>query len=215
MKTTIQKYVVPALLLVGSIGVEAGHHQQQQQQQHQYGQRHHNTVSTEAGKIDFRFVDKMQDARVFHKIAKFLDKEQAVELEDGSVWTVSKYEYVKGWKEEHLVLSQNQALFSTHRYALINTDLRLAIPVTLIREPTAGENKALSIKKVDKNNHVITLSDNKEWVVHNSDRSAFDKIAKNDRVIIGANTSEVDDMIPYILIDTANKAAIFFRARTK
>lgn len=174
---------------------------------------HEEVVSTEAGKIDFRFMNNIKNAQVFHRIAHICPESHTVELEDGSRWNVPKIDAVKGWEKSHrLVLTQNQATFSTHRYALVNPELKLAVPVSLAREPTPKDKDLFYIKAVDRVNDIVVLNDNRHWIVNAADRGVFNKIMENDRAILGVNTREIDKKSPYIIIDTADKGNVFVRA---
>lgn len=203
MKNKLISYLF-ILLMVSTpiVGVCANHQTQREE-----------VVQTEAGKIDFSFLHNIKNPSVFHRIVRVHSELSAVELEDGSMWTVAKMDAIKGWEISHrLVLTQNQATFSTHRYALVNPDLRLAVPVSLSREPTPKEKDLFFIKAVDRVNDILVLNDNRKWIVHSSDRNVFTKMTENDRAILGVNTREIDKKSPYIIIDTNDKGTAFVRA---
>jgi hypothetical protein len=192
-----------SLLIVAPVGALHANHSDYREE----------IVTTEAGKIDFRFLGNIKNPQVFHRIVRICPESHAVELEDGSMWTVPKIDNVKGWEKSHrLVLTQNQATFSTHRYALVNPDLKLAVPASLAREPTPKDKDLFYVKAVDRVNDIVVLNDNKHWIVNASDRSVFNKIVENDRAILGVNTKEIDKKSPYIIIDTADKGNVFVRA---
>lgn len=161
-------------------------------------------VNTDAGNIDFTFVSYIKYPKAFHKIQKIDLDDRSIVLDDGSHWKISKTDIVKGWdREKNLVVTQNHAGLSTSRYALVNVDLKLAVPASLECEPTPDK-EAYYVKGVDRVNDIITLSDSKNWIVHSSDRGTLSKVNLNDRVVIGANTGDNRDKSPYLLIDTSS-----------
>lgn len=164
-------------------------------------------IATDAGKIDFHLLRKIRFPGAFHKIARLNGAH--LELQDGSMWSVSKPDTVRGWeKNDRLLITQNQTTFSTYRYALVNVELKLAVPISLTREPTPKDKGIFFVKEVDRSNDILTLNDNKHWVVHSSDRGDFRKISENDRIIIGVNTALVEEKSPYIIIDTHNHTCV-------
>jgi len=167
---------------------------------------------TEAGKMDLNPLNHVKLSSAFHKIAHHSGDKHYFDLEDGSRWSISKTDTVEGWDRcDHLVITQNHAALSTARYALLNPDLKQAIPVSLVREPIPGNKNVFYIKSIDLVNDIVTLNDNKNWIVHSADRDALRKISEHDRVIIGMNSNDNWDKTPYILVDTSNK--LFVRAK--
>jgi len=164
------------------------------------------SIKTEAGTIDFRFTHYIRHPSALNKIAHLSTEDGTIELGDGSKWAVSKIDLVKGWdKTKHLVVGQNLHTLSTHRYALINTELKLAIPMSLVREPIPSKDGgAFYVKAVDHSNDIVVLSDGKNWIVNSSDKINFHKVREHDRMIVGVNIADKADASPYILIDTAN-----------
>lgn len=173
---------------------------------------HEHVVATDAGNINFHFTKLIKSSLANHSIHHVNAKDNLLELSDGSQWKVSKPDVVRGWeKNEHLVLTQNQATFSTYRFALVNPDLKMAIPVSLDREPMPAKDKCLFVKEIDKANDLVTLNDNGRWIVHSSDTRNLNKMAENHRIIIGVNTGDDHERCPYILINTTNNN--YVRAR--
>jgi hypothetical protein len=169
-------------------------------------------VATEAGNIDFSICRVANHPAAHQKIARVdLDRKQIV-LEDGSVWEVSKVESIRGWdKSNRLLITQNEAkIYPFNRYALVNPELKAAIPISLKQEPRPTD-KVRFIQDVDTVNDIVTLNDNKNWIVHASDRGNLSKMQGNDRVIIGINTGDDRDKTPYLLIDT--HTGYYVRAR--
>ena len=167
-------------------------------------------IQTDAGIMDFRVFHVAKFPAVFHKISRFFIKENAFELPDGSKWSTSKIDLVKGWEGNSLVIVPNHATFSTHRFALVNKDLKLAVPISLELEPIPQKEGVYFIRNIDQANDLMTLSDGRRWIVNSSDISNLSKMKEHDRVIIGANIKEGWDKSPYVLIDTAHN--IYVRA---
>src|ERR1700678_1417645 len=83
----------------------------------QHEQEH--VVATDAGNINFHFNRLVKSGLTSHAIHHIHQKDNIVELMDGSHWSATKPDVVRGWeKNTHLVLTQNQATMSTHRFAL-------------------------------------------------------------------------------------------------
>jgi hypothetical protein len=168
--------------------------------------REEHVVKTEAGNIDFHFTHNIKHPLAFHKIARI--KDNAVELEDASRWTVSKIDIIKGWNSSHVTVTQNHAALSTQKFALLNTDLKLAIPASLAREAAPNKEQANYITTIDTANDILVLKGDKRWIVHSSDNSTLNKMEEHHRVIIGVNTGEGRDHSPYLIIDTANNVCV-------
>lgn len=161
-------------------------------------------VVNASGKVTFGVTDQIKYLAAFQQIVALNLDENLVELENGSRWSIPQGNMVKGWEKcKNLVITQNHLGFSVPKYALVNIDLQLAEPVSLIREPTPSKDVSY-IKEIDKINNIIVLSDNKRIIVHSSDRSVFNKMNENDRVVIGVNTGEDKNKSPYLVINTAN-----------
>ena len=159
-------------------------------------------INTDAGPIDFSFFENIK-IPAYQQVRSVDQDRKIIELEDGSVLSVAKIELAKEWEgQKKLVLTQNHATFSTFKYALVNLDLKLATPVSLLREPTPSSG-VLFVKDVDTTHDKLTLNNNKTWLIHRSDRGVLSKINENDRIIIGVNTGEDRSSNPYLLIDTS------------
>lgn len=160
-------------------------------------------VNTDAGTMDFQFAEYVTNPAIFHKIVQFSSDGQTFELEDGSRWVSAKPDLMRGWEHtDRLVLTQNKATLSTYRYALVHLDLRLAVPVAIVREPQPGAKNTFYIKNIDTAKDLIVLSDGKQWVVHASDHNNIHKMKEHDRIEIGGNVGDGGNHTPYILIDT-------------
>jgi hypothetical protein len=161
-------------------------------------------VKTDAGRIHLPNTHAIKHSGVYHQVKHVDTNDRVIDLDNGSRWTVSNSDIVKGWgNTKNIVITQNHSGLSTSRYALLNLDLKQAEPISLVREPTPGKDN-LYVKSVDRVNDVITLSDGKNWIAHSGDHSKLGKISENDRVIVGVNTGSDKDRSPYLIIDTAN-----------
>ncbi len=168
-----------------------------------YSRSHNNEgMTTDAGNIDFSIIDHIKNKTVYQHINHVDDDKRVVELQDGSRWSVSKLDVVKGWeKSKNLVITQNHASFSTSPFALVNLDIKLAEPISLMREPTPSKS-AHYVKNIISVNDIVTLNNDSKWVIHSSDRGKMNKMAENDRIVIGVNTGDDRNSNPYLLIDT-------------
>lgn len=159
-------------------------------------------AKTDAGTIDFSVFRFIRFPSAYQKISCVSVRENTFELPDGSKWSTSKIDIVKGWEDNAVVITTNHATFSTHRYALVNKDLKMAVPVSLEREPIPQKDVTFFVKNVDQVNDLVTLNDGKRWIIHSSDSSGLGKIKEYDRIVIGINTGEDWGKSPYILINT-------------
>lgn len=176
----------------------------------EHPQCHKEDVSTHAGHIDFSSFSHKKNAIAHQQIHHLNVENGIVELQDGSRWKVSRVDVIKGWEKcKNLVITQNHSTYSTSSYALVNLDIQLAEPISLVREPTPKHSR--SVSNVVLVNDLVTLNDGKKWIVHSSDRGKLNKIIENDRIVIGVNTSSDRDTSPYLLIDTSTH--LFVRAQ--
>jgi hypothetical protein len=165
-------------------------------------------VTTDAGHIDFGIFDQIKNAAAYQHIHHLDEENGVVEFKDGSRWRVSRLDGIKGWeKSKHLVITQNHATFSTDSYALVNLDIKLAEPISLIREPTPTKDVQY-VKNIIFVNDILTLSNGLKWVIHSSDRGKLSKMVENDRIVIGVNSEGDKDQNPYLLIDTSTNNCV-------
>ncbi len=164
--------------------------------------------------FDFQFTESLQPvAGLFQGLAMVFPESHSFELFNGSKWSTSNIEMVKGWVENtQLLVSQNQTFFSTHRFSLLNTRLGKAAPITLLREPRPTGKDVFYITKLDLANDVIVLNGFQEWAVYPHDHGTLRKLSEHDRIMVGVNTSDyaLEKPMRYILIDTATN--LFVRA---
>lgn len=171
-----------------------------------------NIIETSAGAIDFGFINSLEKIPgLVHHVAG-IDDRGTVALDNQSQWSTSDIELVKSWKaEDDLYLTQNQAFFSVHRFALVNPRLQKAVPISLLREPLPVEDKTHFIAQLDLANDVVTLLGGAEYLVFPNDHGTLKRYVPNDRIMIGFNSSDRLDSNAanaqcnngYLLIDTA------------
>lgn len=169
-----------------------------------------NVVSTDAGSIDFGFVEYIgKIPGLIHHLADYFPDENTFTLENRSKWISANIEMIKNWKvDDDLLITQNQAFFSAYRFALVNPRLQKAVPVSLLREPLPIDNKMFFILNIDPSNDVVTLSNGVEYTVYAHDHGTLRKFSENDRIILGFNSSDrldttnLDYYKCYLLIDT-------------
>ncbi len=173
---------------------------------------HEMAVDTEAGRMHFDFIMQTQPLAGFLQAVVSADaKTDSFELPDGSKWGTSKIEMIHGWNEgDQLIITQNQAFFSTHRFALVNLRLGKAVPISLLRE--ARPESALYITNIDAANDIVTLSkEGQQWVVDSADHGTLRRYSEHDRIILGVNTSDCcdhDKVMRYLLIDTTTNQCV-------
>ena len=102
-----------------------------------------NMVDTNAGSIDFGFIDftpKIQGS--IHHLLSCSRQESSFTLDNYSAWWSSDIEMIQNWaSDEALVVTQNQAFFSAYRFAIVNPRLQKAVAISLLREPLPVENQ--------------------------------------------------------------------------
>lgn len=168
-------------------------------------------IKTEAGEIDFGLIESIPSIPgLFQRLKEVGQEKDTFKLDNESKWMASEIETLKGWAGDDLILTQNQAIFSTYRFALINPHLQKAEPISLSVEPLPIKDKTFFIDSIDIRNDVVKLENNTEWAVHSGDHGTLRKFAPHDRVMFGVNSSDRIDNInhekrsPYILINTTH-----------
>lgn len=170
-------------------------------------------IETNAGAIDFGFIDSLEKVPgLIHHVANIPEGGDVFTLDNQSQWVTPDIDLIKSWKaEDDLYITQNQAFFSVHRFALVNPRLQKAVPISLLREPLPAEDKTHFVAKVDLANDVVTFTNGAEYIVFPNDHGTLKRYIANDRVMIGFNSSDRLDSATanaqchngYLLIDTA------------
>ncbi len=169
-----------------------------------------NLIDTDAGSIDFGLIEYIGKVPgLIHHLADCTSNDNTFSLENRSKWTAANIEMIRNWKsEDELLITQNQAFFSPHRFALVNPRLQKAVPISLLREPLPIENKMFFILSIDPANDVITLSNGVDYSIYPHDHGTLRKFSENDRIILGFNSSDKLDVTNldyykcYLLINT-------------
>ncbi len=169
-----------------------------------------NIIDTDAGSINFGFIDYIgKIPGLIHHLVDYSIKDNLFTLDNLSKWSSANIDMIKNWRvEDDLYITQNQAFFSAHRFALINPRLQKAVPISLLREPLPIDSKTSFIVKIDPQNDVVTLSNGFEYTIYNHDHGTLRKFNEHDRIIMGFNSSDkldetnVDYYKCYLLIDT-------------
>ncbi len=170
-----------------------------------------NIIDTEAGSIDFGLIECIEKVPgLIQSIVDLSVSDNVFMLDNRSKWTPSNMEMIKNWRSgDELLITQNHAFFSVHRFALVNFRLQKAVPISLLREPYPVPSKTLFILGVDLSNDIITLDNGADYSVEKSDHGTLRRFSENDRVMLGINsTDKLDEAIlehgkRYLLIDTS------------
>ncbi len=175
-------------------------------------------IETSAGAIDFGFIDALEKVPgLIQHLAKTTPSGDVFVLDNQSQWSASDIDVIKNWKvEDDLYITQNQAVFSIHRFALVNPRLQKAVPISLLREPLPANNKTFFVTKIDLANDVVTLTNGVDYALFPNDHGTLRKFAENDRVMIGFNSSDRLDAAAsnsqchkgYLLINTTNNSYV-------
>lgn len=169
-----------------------------------------NIIATDAGSIDFGLIESIGNIPgLIHRIVDFNPNTQLFTLENQSEWSASNLDMIKNWKaDDDLLITQNQAFFSGYRFAIVNPRLQKAVPISLVTEPLPIDHKMFFLINVDPSNDVVTLSNGVEYSIEKHDHGTLRKFAKNNRIILGFNSSDKLDLVTsdyykrYLLIDT-------------
>lgn len=175
-----------------------------------------NVLETDAGLIDFGLIDYLgKIPGLAHHLKERSLIDNTFTLANFSKWIASNIVMVDQWKnEDELFITQNQAFFSTYRFAIVNPRLQKAVPASLLLEPLPVEQRMFFITKIDLANDVVTLSNGNEYSVHPNDHGTLRKFSANDRAMFGFNSSDkvhligADSFKFYILIDTTCNAYV-------
>lgn len=116
---------------------------------------------------------------------------ESVELDDGSVWKVNKYDGYKvlSWKvSDELVITQNHRWFTSYQYRIINQATGTSIEANLFLGPIVNGIASRYASSIDFHNGLALLTDGTQWEICPSDFSLFANWANGDAIIIGFNS---------------------------
>ncbi len=116
---------------------------------------------------------------------------ETVEIEDGSVWQVSRHDAYKAlhWRsDDPLMITQNHRWFSRYTYRIVNTNTGSSLEADLQLGPIQNGEHTRYIVELNPWEGVLTLSDNTHWQISSYDGSTFRDWALDDAIIIGYNS---------------------------
>lgn len=128
----------------------------------------------------------------------------AVELEDGSIWSVNaseRYKTLDWMTGDVIIVTPNHAWFSPYDYCLINLNTGATVSVNLSLGPVYNGYYTHWIVAIDYYHRDVVLEDGSVWNISTLDQSAVNKWLLNDTVIIGINDGWFSGSNPNILIN--------------
>ena len=139
-----------------------------------------------------------------HRIAFIATSGDSIELEDGSIWKIGRYDWQKGsylHLRDLVTITQNNRWFSYSPYRIIDQRTGLSLEAELARGPLYP---SLAIETIDREAGTILLANTEGektvWEVSQSDRALFANWTSNDPLIIGQN-SDWDQSCKGLLIN--------------
>ncbi len=170
-------------------------------------------IQTEAGEINFNLFNSLDHrSAVTQKIVGICDEHDIVVLDNGSKWQVSKPEILKGWgSTDRLVITHNHAMFSLYKFALVNVELGLAVPISMVAPPLPNSDKVLYIKFIDESQNAIYLNNGIKFIVNSRDHGSLSKFHENNQVLIGMNTHDADLDYPFLMLDASFNSTSYVR----
>lgn len=127
---------------------------------------------------------------------------ETVELEDGSIWSVSYGDRWKtiGWlRDDVIAIFPNTSWFGTD-FRMVNQNTGDTIDVDLRYGPTFGNIFTYKIVSVDYINAIVYLQDS-TWAISINDETVIYSWHAGDTVIIGHNDGWNSSIRPHILIN--------------
>ncbi len=151
------------------------------------------------------------EGAMHHPIAVSLLGE-TVELEDGSIWSVSsgdRHKTLDWMTGDVIIIIPNHSWFSSYDYRLVNLNTGAKVKVNLSLGPIYNGIYTHWILAIDYNNREICLEDGSVWKMSWWDSSIVNQWLPNDTVIIGINDGWFSGGNPNMLINVnMNDAAI-------
>lgn len=128
----------------------------------------------------------------------------AVELEDGSIWSVcssDRYKTLDWMTGDLIVITSNHSIFSSYDYHLINLNTGAKIRVNLSLGPIYNGIYTHWIIAIDYLWNEICLEDGSVWKISSLDGSVLNKWLPNDTIIMGINDGWFSGSNPNMLIN--------------
>lgn len=127
-----------------------------------------------------------------------------VQLEDGSIWSVSAsdaYKTLNWMTSDLIVITPNHEWFSSHLFRMTNQNTGVSIKVNMTLGPIYNGLYTHWIVSINYYTDEIVLEDGSIWQVTGFDSSTFSKWLPNDTVVIGVNDGFLSTSKPNILIN--------------
>lgn len=128
----------------------------------------------------------------------------SIELEDGSVWSVSPsdgYKALNWLTSDLLVITPNHDWFSSHLFKMTNQATGISVKCNLSLMPVYNGLYTHWIRAINYYTQEIALEDGSIWQVSGLDSSTFSQWLLNDTVIIGVNDGFLSGSKENILIN--------------
>jgi len=126
-----------------------------------------------------------------HYITTIFAFENRVEMEDGAVWTISRYDAPKlmRWLQDHpIIITQNHRWFSKYNYRIVNQVTGESLEANLFQGPFLYGFYTRYIASLDLYSGYAFLNDGTQWRISPYDAFLFDQFRVNDVIIIGHNS---------------------------
>jgi len=140
----------------------------------------------------------------FHRPTAVTALGDTVEIEDGSIWSVSssdRYKTLDWLAGDTIIITPNHSWFSSYDFRLINQNTGASVPVVLSLGPVYNGIYTHWITAIDYNANQLCLEDGSVWSISGLDDSVSNKWVINDTVIIGINDGWWSGSRPNILIN--------------
>ncbi len=138
----------------------------------------------------------------------------SVELEDGSVWKISRYDGYKalGWRSnDPLTITQNHRWFSIYAYRIINQNTGACLEANLFLGPLEHGQHTLYITGIDRISGDLVVTNGSgesiRWEISSSDIAAFQNWDLHDAIIIGQNSGWNTDCESLLINFNMNNSA--------
>jgi hypothetical protein len=145
----------------------------------------------------------------FHRAVGIGMSGDTVELEDGSVWSVysgHRYKTLDWLSSDTILITQNNAWFSSYKYRLVNQNTGASVEVDLTLAPIYNGPYTHWIVAIDYLGRYVWLEDGSRWHISSEDAYAMSKWLINDTVIIGINDAFWSKFTPNVLINVTYSA---------
>lgn len=143
----------------------------------------------------------------------------SLELNDGSIWKVSRYDEYKvlGWRSnDPLIITQNHRWFSNYQYRIINQATGSTLETNLFLGPLQYGEHTFYVHGIDycQGSLILTnaFGDMSYWEISDFDLDPFQDWSPSDPVIIGQNSgwdAERNALLINVAIDNFVRARQF------